>query len=274
MSTIYYTILILILLIIIYLAFSYSEIFSNINVYPGYNYKISGQHYTIPKHLIFKSEEIKSVKQYILDNLYIMMKDINNILEYNDIQYFAIAGTLISAMRHNTFMPWDDDIDIAYFIHDHDKIKSLQSKLDKNGYDLIECLPGFIIQNKKHRDVTMDLFMIDFNKDRNLYMYAAPIINKIPSFEVSKLWPKEIFEKDMIFPLKRKMICNNTLQIIIPNKSIELLKLHYSTDVMNEVYSVPQTFMHKFRKSQWIMVYIEQIIPSKIITYIGNSLLH
>ena len=43
---------------------------------------------------------------------------------------------------------------------------------------------------------------------------------------------------------------------------------------MNEVYSVPQTFMHKFRKSQWIMVYIEQIIPSKIITYIGNSLLH
>lgn len=273
MTTIYYIIITLILVIIIYLTFSYSEIFSNIDVYPGYNYKILDYRYTVPKHLVFKSE-MKSVKQHILNNLYIMMKDIGGILEDNDIQYFVVGGTLISATRHNTFMPWDDDIDIAYFIDDHDKIKSLKLKLDRKGYDLLECLPGFIIQNKKYRDVTMDLFMVDFNNDEKLYMYAAPVINKKSSFEVSKLWPRETFTKDMIFPLKRKLICNNTLEIIIPNKSIEILKSHYSPSVMDEVYSAPQSSIHKFRKAQWIMVYVEKIIPSKLLTYIGNSILH
>lgn len=269
----HYIILILILIIIIYLTFSYNEIFTNIDVNPGYNYRILSNHYTVPNHLVFKSE-IKSIKQYIMDNLYIMMKDVKNILENNDVQYFVIGGTLISAMRHDTFMPWDDDIDIVYFLDDHDKIRSLKSKLDRKGYDLLECLPGFVIQNKKYRDVTMDLFMIDFNKDKNVYMYAAPLVNNKPQFEVSKLWSNQVFTKDMIFPLKRKTICNNTLEIIIPNKAIEILKLHYSPFIMEEVYSSPQSYIHKFRKAQWIMVYVEKIIPSKFLTFIGNTLFH
>lgn len=273
MNTVYYIILILISLAIIFLAFNYSEIFTKIDVHPGYNYKILGKHYTVPKHLVFKSE-IKSVKQHILDNLYIMMKDISYLFEHKHIKYFVIVGTLISAMRHDTFMPWDDDLDIAYFLEDHDKIKSFKSKLNNKGYELIECLPGFIIQNKKYRDVTMDLFMIDFNKKQNAWMYSAPIINKRPSFEVSKLWPNQYFTKDMIFPLKRKTICDNTLGIFIPNKAIESLKLHYSPLIMEEVYSAPQSTSHKFRKAQWVMTYVEKIIPSRLMNYIGNKVLH
>jgi hypothetical protein len=78
----------------------------------------------------------------------------------------------------------------------------------------------------------------------------------------------------MIFPLKRKLICYDTLEIFIPNKAIESLKLHYSNSIMYEVYSAPQATSHKFRKAQWVMTYVEQIIPSKMINYIGNVILH
>lgn len=44
--------------------------------------------------------------------------------KYN-IKYFLIFGTAIGAMRHNGFIPWDDDIDVAVFRDDLDKLRNV-----------------------------------------------------------------------------------------------------------------------------------------------------
>lgn len=42
-----------------------------------------------------------------------ILKDIDNFCNANNIQYYLAYGSALGAIRHNGFIPWDDDIDIV-----------------------------------------------------------------------------------------------------------------------------------------------------------------
>lgn len=49
--------------------------------------------------------------------------DIYNACKKRNIPFYLMHGTMLGAVRHKGFIPWDDDIDTVAYIEDFDKIK-------------------------------------------------------------------------------------------------------------------------------------------------------
>lgn len=68
-----------------------------------------------------------------------ILKEIDTICRTNDIKYFLVGGSLLGAIRHHGFIPWDDDLDIGMLREDFEKFRvvcpqNLSSKYTYQSY--------------------------------------------------------------------------------------------------------------------------------------------
>ena len=107
--------------------------------------------------------------QRVQDRLLTMAKTIATILEKNDIPYEIAFGTLLGAVRHGGFIPWDDDFDFFLFDDTYEK-----------AMDILSNYPQDEIYS--HHGLCVDLFRIkkinarDFAQFR--YEHAVAYIDR------------------------------------------------------------------------------------------------
>jgi len=70
------------------------------------------------------TKERKKIWAILLD----MMIKFDEVCQRHGLQYFLGGGTLLGAVRHKGFIPWDDDIDINMKREDYEKLLSLYSE--------------------------------------------------------------------------------------------------------------------------------------------------
>ena len=132
---------------------------------------------------------LHEVELTILDDFVKICKD-------NNLTYFLTGGTMLGAVRHTGFIPWDDDIDIGMPRVDYDKFIKIGPKALGNKYYL-ECFEynkkyympfakikknntifdeGFFKDDEMHKGIYIDIIPFENVEEINLSLKIRAVI--------------------------------------------------------------------------------------------------
>ncbi|WP_456058213.1 LicD family protein [Campylobacter hominis] len=149
-----------------------------------------------------------------------MMCYIDKVCRDNNIKYSLAYGTLIGAIRHKGFIPWDDDMDIMLTRDNYDKLIEIIKKDDK--YDFLDIRNGLLanfskICYKNTVGIEHTKFMkLPSEVDMGVYIDIFPIDN-LPEKDYIKHRKKILFYLKLLnsYSLKRYFCSKSSVRAII-----------------------------------------------------------
>ena len=190
---------------------------------------------------IIETEELKRIQIDIL-------KDVHDFCSSNGINYSLAYGTLLGAIRHKGYIPWDDDIDIMMLRSDYDRfiqtfpgsfkhLSICSPELDLNYYapyanvwDNRTVLEEGV-NNANHRGqsigIKIDVFPIDKTSSSRLFELYSRILYK--------LWYSHRYRINIKneHHFNCQYMCLNMVADIIGYKNIQKLIIHNAKRYMN-----------------------------------------
>jgi lipopolysaccharide cholinephosphotransferase len=144
--------------------------------------------------------------------LYIeLLKFVDNVCKKHDIDYWLTDGTLLGAVRHGGFIPWDDDIDLAMLREDYLKlIEVLPEEISNFDYLKENC--GLSLLRENHENYFKDFKSVyDFEGDEKLLDEAKFIFLQIawlkPYVKID-FFPKDFILEDKLDYFKKNYRSN------------------------------------------------------------------
>lgn len=182
------------------------------------------------------------------------MKEIHSICNMNGIKYYMIGGTLLGAVRHKGFIPWDDDIDIAMLRQDYDKfVEVFSSQANQSKYFLQNYYTDCDIQPALSRvcikGTILDLpFEYHLKNCKNTYVDIFPLDNVPDDDLMMTRQCEELSKIDKLFELKMartyvngflsyKKILKRIIRFflgVIPLRKLQNRRLQVMTKYKNE----------------------------------------
>ena len=152
-----------------------------------------------------------------------ILEQIDKICESNNIKYWVDWGTLLGAVRHKGFIPWDDDMDISMPRDDYNRFKKLMQD-KKSDLEIVEVPSEEAFGSYVTRVVNNT--KISFENDKLDEYYGFPYVAGVDIFPIDNV-PDSKSERDIL--LKKINIIYSVIVAIYSKKIIgpdkeELLK--------------------------------------------------
>lgn len=148
-----------------------------------------------------------------------MMEKVDSLFSDNGISYTLLGGSVLGAVRHKGFIPWDDDMDIGVFRNDFDNAEKLLSQMSEYVYEPAEkhVVPDAPIG---HLHLVNDKYPIENSPTIDVFA-----LDKVPSDEKSRKRLRRVANLHHLCVLRKtpknrgiiKRITVSVLLHIIPN---------------------------------------------------------
>ena len=116
-----------------------------------------------------------------------VLNDVDKACRENGIQYFAEWGTLLGAVRHHGFIPWDDDMDICMKRPDYNRFLQIADQIMPEGYKI------FNISSDEDNDNMLTRIIngraINFEKTHLEKFHGFPYVSGIDIFPLDFIAP-------------------------------------------------------------------------------------
>ena len=131
-----------------------------------------------------------------------------DVCKRNGLRYFIIAGTLLGAVRHGGFIPWDDDIDVAMPRRDFNKFAKICKKELPDGYFFQSSktekeYPFFFAKLRRDGDTVNESILESHDIHKGCYIDVFPLDK----------CPRSARGRKMLFKLLRRHCQRLTLRI-------------------------------------------------------------
>lgn len=129
-----------------------------------------------------------------------VLEVVDKICKRHSLQYFAEGGTLLGAIRHGGFIPWDDDLDICMKREDYETFAQIA----------LEELPeGYVMRNFEQsgkENYSFDNFLIRINNSRKIRtdeeflerFHGFPYVAGVDIFSLDGVAPTEKADKRLL----------------------------------------------------------------------------
>lgn len=204
-------------------------------------------------------DELKNLRLIELE----MLVELDRICKKNNIKYSLDGGTLLGAIRHKGFIPWDDDLDVTFKHEEYEKFyNACKTDLDTSrfffqdyrtdkkyrwGYGKLRRLnTEYIKKNQEHlkqrTGVCIDIFdyqnLPDDEKTKKKYRKKMFVLRKIMYSGVGRFAEKSVFMRILYSILY--LIPIQWIQKIRYNEVNKYTSLK-SEKVSNEMFLTPRT---------------------------------
>ena len=159
-------------------------------------YKQSYKYYKKMTDLMLENIDITKIKptkekkyrKFQLDTV-AFCKKMTDFLTENGIEYFISSGTLIGAIRHKGFVPWDDDFDTGVLRSDFEKVK----KILKDNFEEIDNSQVSISENNRLKIIDKALRK---SKGKVLFFHGIEYIQLYQGKNINNCVSMDIFSHD------------------------------------------------------------------------------
>lgn len=140
-----------------------------------------------------------------------LLRFVDNVCKKHEINYWLDGGTLLGAVRHGGFIPWDDDVDLTMLRKDYNKLlEVLPLEISKHDYFKENCGLTLLIEGQKN-------YFSDFKSvydvdDKEGYLnddnFSFLQIAWLKPYVKIDFFPKDFLETEKISFFKKNYVSN------------------------------------------------------------------